>query len=384
MHSRTAQWLFAVLVAGGVALRVPALAAAAQRNWVMLGVTRDLVRFHDPDAARARLERAHADADSALALQLGRLLVEGGRSAEAIKPLATVVSQEPANPVARLFFGAALADTGRTSEAVEQWRVGGVGRYFTLEADALLNDNRARAERLLHWARQLNPRDATACRLLAKIDEDRGAMDDAVAWYETGFAVSRDPEMLVAKGVVRLRQQRFEDAIEAFRAAVASQPRARINAIHLGDAFRLAGDMNNARRWYTHALSLEGPGHALAYRYLGELDAESGHPDNAIGNYRAALALSPLDSTQQATTLFQLGRALFALRRHAEAEATLRRALAIEPGNAHYHLVLGQLLAAQSKWADARIELVRAIQLSGSNIGIRDEAARSLGRLESS
>jgi Flp pilus assembly protein TadD len=375
-------WSLLLLVVIGIGLRLPDAWAAVRRNWVMSRVNRSMLQLHDEGAAveilRASVERG---GDPSLERHLGGLRTERGDIEEAEALLGDAVARRPHDPLARLFYGHALAARGRTREAVEQWRVANVGDYFTVEAEATLDHDAARAERFLRRARTLDPEDETALWLTGRSRQARGDLEGAVTWFLRAYEVSANPERLVDAGTVRIEQKRFAEAGEHFRAALSARPRTRVYAIHLGDSLRLAGDLEGAREWYTRALSFDGPDAALAERYLGELELENGRPGRAIQHLTIAVELLSAPSTQMATTLFSLARAQLALNRSGDAEATLRRAVLLSPTNAHFRLILGELLVGQRRRDEAERELRLAVQYSGSNIGIRTAAMRLLDRV---
>ncbi len=86
---------------------------------------------------------------------------------------------------------------------------------------------------------------------------------------------------------------------------------------------------------------------------------KSSNKEEAIGYYRAALALQP----QSVAVYNNLGLLLKDQQKLAEAEAAYRRAIAIQPNLAQAWYNLGNLLAGQQKPAEAEAAYRKAVQL---------------------
>lgn len=97
------------------------------------------------------------------------------------------------------------------------------------------------------------------------------------------------------------------------------------------------GNLAGAGEMLQRALALS-PGLAKAHFFMGLVRKGEGRNDEALEHLQAAAARFPRDRV----VLGQLGRVLFLKRRHAEAVATLKRVLAIDPEDlaAHYTLML--------------------------------------------
>ena len=105
-------------------------------------------------------------------------------------------------------------------------------------------------------------------------------------------------------------------------------------AVHgLERAFRIEPKYKN-RPWYAESLG-------WCYSNLGQFE-------NALEAYRSAGQLSPIDPE----IVLRVGRTLFKLERYQESEATLRRALSLDPGNAdtRYDLALALYQLKKFSW----------------------------------
>jgi tetratricopeptide (TPR) repeat protein len=99
---------------------------------------------------------------------------------------------------------------------------------------------------------------------------------------------------------------------------------------------------------YRQALALD-PRHADTHVNLGRLLHESGDADAARDHYRQALASRPAD----ATAAFNLGVALEDLGRLKDALAAYENAIALDPGNADAHYNAASLCERLARPADA-------------------------------
>jgi len=149
------------------------------------------------------------------------------------------------------------------------------------------------------------------------------------------------------------------EAIEALRRAVASNPRYADGYFRLGIALEKLGDIEAAIAAYDRATELL-PSLTEAWFRAGALVYTLGHRDEAIGCFRRAAA------TGGKSGFARLGkaRALLAEDRNREAEQVLRHTLALDPGNAMAHDLLGNLLSEFGRFEEARACFQRAITIA--------------------
>ncbi len=175
-------------------------------------------------------------------------------------------------------------------------------------------------------------------------------------------AVRLAPSSPMAHGILgelRLRERRWQDAAESFRAALDSGRRdaARWRA-GLGQALYEMGDTETAIASYRAALRAR-PGAAALHANLGLALAAEGRHGEAIASYREALRL---DQTR-AEVHGSLGISLAASGEGAAAREHFEQALALDPQLALVHGHLGRLLAAEGELEAALAELDEAVRL---------------------
>jgi tetratricopeptide (TPR) repeat protein len=160
-------------------------------------------------------------------------------------------------------------------------------------------------------------------------------------------------------GLACLEVGRVPDAIAALQRAVASNPRYTDAYFRLGIALEKLGDIGGAIVAYDRATELL-PSLTEAWFRAGALHYTLGHRDEAIGCFRRAAA------TGGQTSFGRLGkaRALLTEDRNQEAEQVLRHTLALDPGNALTHDLLGNLLSEFGRFDEARDYFQRAIAIA--------------------
>jgi Flp pilus assembly protein TadD len=160
-------------------------------------------------------------------------------------------------------------------------------------------------------------------------------------------------------GLAFLEVGRVPDAIAALQWAVASNPRYTDAYFRLGIALEKLGDIGGAIVAYDRATKLL-PSLSEAWFRAGALVYTLGHRYEAIGCFRRAAA------TGGKTSFGRLGkaRALLIEDRNGEAEQVLRQTLAVDPGNAMAHDLLGNLLSEIGRFDEARECFQRAIAIA--------------------
>jgi tetratricopeptide (TPR) repeat protein len=160
-------------------------------------------------------------------------------------------------------------------------------------------------------------------------------------------------------GLACLEIGRLPDAIAALQQAVGSNPRYTDAYFRLGIALEKLGDIGGAIGAYHRATELL-PSLTEAWFRAGALVYTLGHRDEAIGCFRRAAA------TGDKTGFGRLGkaRALLIEDRNQEAEQVLRHTLALDPGNAMAHDLLGNLLSEFGRFDEARECFQRAIAIA--------------------
>ncbi len=187
-----------------------------------------------------------------------------------------------------------------------------------------------------------------------------GRPSDAIApLREAAMLHPSNPIIQHDLGLACLEVGCIPDAIAALQRAVAINPRYTDAHFRLGIALEKLGDIGGAIVAYDRATELL-PSLTEAWFRAGALVYTLGHRDEAIGCFRRAAA------TGGKTSFGRLGkaRALLTEDRDQEAELVLRKTLALDPGNAMAHDLLGNLLSEFGRFDEARECFQRAIAIA--------------------
>jgi tetratricopeptide (TPR) repeat protein len=236
--------------------------------------------------------------------------------------------------------------------------------------------------------------------------EDRAALE-RLAWEAQVEALS--PQLLTTLG--RILKQRGVDAVPLLAAAQARYPNDFWLNFGLGGALADAKKPDEAIGYYRAALALR-PQTSAVYNNLGLALQAKGRLDEAIAAFQQAIALDPklapahnnlgialrakgrLDEAtaayQQALALdpkfapahYNLGNALADKGRLDEAIAAYQQALALDPKFARAHGNLGYALLQQGRFIEARSATRRCLELLPEGDPRRQRASRQLEQCE--
>lgn len=182
--------------------------------------------------------------------------------------------------------------------------------------------------------------------------------------YEAATAAPENAGIRHDLGQVCLQANRPREAMEAFEAALAINPRFALARLHLGIALQSVGDDAAALAAYQAASKLQ-PSLVEARYHAGALLETLGRRSEAVAAFRRAAATTPR------TSLVRLAhaRALLGEGRDAEAERALRQLLALDPAALSATELLGMIASSAGRFEEAFALLdqaTRAPQLAGS------------------
>ena len=159
-------------------------------------------------------------------------------------------------------------------------------------------------------------------------------------------------------GAALQSDNRFDEAIQHYRRAVALKADYAPAYTNMGAALRAEGRLSDAVTAYEHALAIQ-PDEGEAHYNLANALQDQGKPGEAIEHFRRALRLRP----DSADVHNNLGIALAATGRSGEAVAEFREAVRLDPDSSQAHRNLGGALASQGMRAEAIDHLRRAVGL---------------------
>src|SRR5262249_18401370 len=133
----------------------------------------------------------------------------------------------------------------------------------------------------------------------------------------------------VSRGVLRVRQERFEEAITDLTSAIEQKPNAYQAYVNLAQAYRRLNKLDLALEQLHRAVQLQ-PGLAHLYRLRARLYLERKEPALALSDFDQAIQRETTHSPYQVDDHVERGRLLLNDGKHAEALASFDAALALQ------------------------------------------------------
>ncbi len=183
----------------------------------------------------------------------------------------------------------------------------------------------------------------------------------------------RDYRALLARGDAALAGGQTYQAIEAFSGAIALRDDVMIAYLKRGEAYRLRGENEAARRDLRSATRLD-PTALRPAELLGDVNYDLERFTNAVENYRTYVAID--DQTPR--VLVKLGLACFRAGDPGKALVPLQQALALDGKLADAHYVLGLCLKDLGRTDDAITAFRDAVGANPAMVPAREELARVL------
>jgi tetratricopeptide (TPR) repeat protein len=348
--------------AGAEAALWASLALAPSDLPALLRLGEVLLDGSRPDDAREVFERALAiDPRSAAALAgLGRAASAAGDHRSAIERFDAALALQPQATslhyrlaIAHRALGdleQARAQLGRSGEQpvtfadpvldAARRRLTGVGALLRIGQSAAGSGAPAAAEARFREALAIDPESADAHQALGTLLEEQGRADEALEHYT-----------------------------EAMRLGLQNVPA----GLHTAVLLRAAGRSQEAAALLA-ATAASAPDSAAVQAELASALEEAGQLDAALAAYDRWSSLEP-DPRRRALALFHRSSIEAAQGSGAEAEASLRQALELDPDLAAAHFNLGTLYARRGALDDAAAHLERAVDLRPDD----ELAALSLG-----
>jgi protein O-GlcNAc transferase len=264
---------------------------------------------------------------TAARLNLGLAHYRAGALSAAAEAFHAVHGAEPSLLQARQLLGLVLVELGRDAEAIPH-----------LEASAQAADEPAVLFALGRaYSRRGDPRAEIVADRLAKLPEGKAL------WHQL-------------RGLVLQRDDRHQNALEAFEAAAALNAGLPQLSVNIGVSRLALGDRDGARQAFNAAL-VRSDRDAAAHIYLAWMDEQDDRLLDARRHAEQAVALEGGLAESQGL----LGRILLKQGNPALATPHLEAAVAAEPRNASWRFLLGQAYqrsghteAATRQFAEAR------------------------------
>ena len=260
----------------------------------------------------------------------GDNLMGAGQYVEAIAAYERAVAADPSDTSAYYGLGNAQAALGRFDQASDSF-----GQVVTMQPDkASAHFNKGNAD----FARKL--------------------YQEALECFRRANEIDPRADYLNNVGTALASLHRYDDAIEAFRDAVRSEPDLVEAHVNLARALTVVGRLLEAID-VCHGALKDHPRSTKILRVLGECWVRAEVIPNAIACMEQALQLSPRDADLR----IQLASLLNGAGRLTEASALYEAALRLAPKHAETHSNLGEMLRARGLLADAVARQREALEL---------------------
>lgn len=401
-------------------LNGPAKATAAPAE-----LSRAFTLYGLAQAARGDVGVARTSFESALQLDRGNvdaLLGQGevffadGRYGEALSRFDTAVQSDPNNPVAIVADAKAKISLERLADAKAQLAAAQKVMpkvmqvtYWLGRAEEAIGNKKGAEEAYIGAIAITNPKDREAIQpyvALSTLLAAQGRATEAQARLNEARAKLPDSgAMQRALGEIAAAQGLFDEAIAHYQAAAAKEPNDLKSQFLLGVTYLRMHRLDEASAQFDKVAAVDQDYPNLAM-VRGQMLEQSGHVDQALDQFKAALNRAPKDLDLQlrvgaayvgigrgdeayktlkpvwdarqasAEVTHYLGRAHLLLggSHLPEAERLLKKAADLEPTRAEYHLYVAWVEVELKNWKLAQTELEKTLvldQLMGDGYWLR-------------
>ncbi|MFZ1055016.1 MAG: tetratricopeptide repeat protein [Opitutaceae bacterium] len=288
---------------------------------------------------------------SALAeANLGKALLDLGRTEEGIAYCQKAITLDPNKPAARYNLGLAYETEGRWDAALVEFVAAADLNprlvYADFRAGRLLDrlGRGADAERFLRMALANAPDLAEAHGSLGAALALQGRQAAAIDEFSRSLALNADqPEVEYDLGVCLQGLGRPGEAVPHFAAALRLRPGYGDAQLNLGVALAQSGRVADALAALQSAARLM-PASPQAHENLATVLDRLGHTDEAVAEFRSALRLKP----DYAEAHYNFGNALIRARNFSAARDEFAEALRLRPGFSAARQMLNRLAGPPS------------------------------------
>jgi tetratricopeptide (TPR) repeat protein len=321
---------------------------------------------------RQQLPAATSGSAALMHTAFAGVLLDRGRTADALSELATAAALDPSRPEIAVLTGLAHLRSAELLDAATSTRERARAIDAMRTAAALDPANPARAYVLARQLAKTGHRDE-ALELFQRLADQltldaarRPRLPRAALFVPPGLVPESPgvqpffPPVLYADGFDLVQRGEYEAAIEAFESASARDPFAHPSGsddpeVERG-GFALRDGQTGVALEIFKRVSDRAPDRAEMHRLLGRAYLIDEQYEPAIKEFERSVAINPDDERAR----LDLGEALIAAGREAEAETALKRAVELLPRSARAVYALGRLHRRQNRHSEAIQEFTRA------------------------
>ncbi len=172
-------------------------------------------------------------------------------------------------------------------------------------------------------------------------------------------------------GAVLQSNEKFEDALNEYRAALRSKPGDAATLNSLGTTLQALERYDEAAQQYLEALSVK-PDYASAHYNLGNLLLAAQNPTEAVPHFQAILRIDPNDANAHSN----LATAFTMLGDDSQAVEHFREAIRLNPDHPFAHYNLGSILAKQGKLKEAVEQYEQAVRITPDDADAHNELGK--------
>lgn len=289
-------------------------------------------------------------------LARAKLLAEDGNFSEADKSIRQYLEMNPNSGEAHFLLGHVLFREIQARAAAEG------------HTDAKFQDTLAKAAlaEFTEGAKHARP-SAFDLKIVSLCDVLLGGYADADKWLTKSVAMNpNDAEAWYYLGRARYNEERFAQAISAFKESVSRDPKNVKAEDNLGLAYAALDRYDEAIVAYQNAIDWQSDSlvkDSGPYIDLGNVLLDQNRISEAVSYLSQGVALSPNESRAHGG----LGKAYLRARDLEKAQSELEKAVELAPDNASLHYVLGQVYRRRGLQDRANAEFARTTELNGSH-----------------
>jgi Flp pilus assembly protein TadD len=331
---------------------------ATRPLWLLAQTTHPTVRHHKVAEVESSPELTEAEA-----------LIERKDYAGAEPLLQKVVTRDPANYEAWFDLGFVYNRLDRTEESIAAYRKSVTAKADVFESNLNLGLSLAKtgqpdAEQFLRAATLLKPTSnadegrARAWLSLGQVIANSKPEDAIAAFHQASVLQPKDPEPHLSAGPLLEKQNRFAEAEQEYKQALALDAKSADALAGLANLYMRGHRFGDAEGVLRKLIVLR-PEDPAAHLELGRMLATGGEYDAALSELQAGLKLAPTDTAAQR----DLADLSMLAKKYDQAEAQYRELLASNPKDAALHQGLGQALLKEKKFPEAQQEFLTAVKL---------------------
>jgi tetratricopeptide (TPR) repeat protein len=283
--------------------------------------------------------------------------------------LKKVVTSQPGNYQAWFDLGFVYNAQGNADESITAYRKSVIAKPDVFESNLnlglmLVKSKQPGAEEFLAAATGLKPTAhveqgrASAWLSLAHVLEEKDPDRAIEAYRQAATLLPKDPEPHLSAGLLLEKQNKFADAEQEYKQALALDSTSSDALVGLANVYMRGQRLGEAQD-YLRKVVAQHPNDAAAHIQLGRVLAADKKFDDAAAELQAGLKLAPDDPTAQR----DLADIYAAAGKPADAEPLFRSLLAKNANDADLHYGLGQSLLKQRKFGEAEQEFLAAVKL---------------------